>query len=35
MTDKQAVIDVLGRLPERASLEAIAEELRITARAVG
>jgi predicted transcriptional regulator len=31
MTDKQAVIDALGRLPENASLDEIAEELRIMA----
>jgi predicted transcriptional regulator len=31
MTDKQAVIDALGRLPEGASLEEITEELRIMA----
>jgi len=31
MTDKQAVIDALQRLPENASLEEIAEELRIMA----
>ena len=30
MTDKQAVIDALTRLPEDASLEEITEELRIT-----
>ena len=29
MTDKQAVLDALKRLPENASLEEIAEELRI------
>jgi predicted transcriptional regulator len=29
MTDKQAVIDALGRLPENASLDEITEELRI------
>ena len=29
MTDKQAVVDALQRLPENASLEEIAEELRI------
>ena len=31
MTDKQAVMDALGRLPESVSLEEIAEELRIMA----
>jgi predicted transcriptional regulator len=31
MTDKQAVIDALQRLPENASIEDIAEELRIMA----
>ena len=31
MTDKQAVIDALQRLPEDASLEEITEELRIMA----
>lgn len=31
MTDKQAVIDALQRLPENASLEEITEELRIMA----
>ena len=31
MTDKQAVLDALQRLPENASLDAIAEELRIMA----
>lgn len=31
MTDKQAVLDALQRLPENASLEEIAEELRIMA----
>lgn len=31
MTDKEAVIDALRRLPENASLEEIAEELRIMA----
>jgi predicted transcriptional regulator len=31
MTDKEAVIDALARLPENASLEEIAEELRIMA----
>ena len=31
MTDKQAVIDALNRLPESVSLEEIAEELRIMA----
>jgi predicted transcriptional regulator len=31
MTDKQAVIDALGRLPENASLEEITEELQIMA----
>ena len=29
MTDKQAVIDALGRLPENATLEEIPEELKI------
>ena len=29
MTDKQAVIDALQRLPENVSLEEIAEELRM------
>ena len=29
MTDKQAVMDALERLPENASLEEIAEELRL------
>jgi predicted transcriptional regulator len=29
MTDKQAVVDALQRLPENVSLEEIAEELRI------
>ena len=28
MTDKQAVLDALGRLPEDASLDEITEELR-------
>ena len=31
MTDKQAVIDALGRLPEGASLAEITEELHIMA----
>ncbi|MBI4325221.1 MAG: hypothetical protein HY674_08145 [Chloroflexi bacterium] len=31
MTDKQAVIDALNRLPEAASLEEITEELHIMA----
>ena len=31
MTDKQAVLDALQRLPENASFEGIAEELRIMA----
>jgi predicted transcriptional regulator len=31
MTDKEAVIDALNRLPESASLDDIAEELRIMA----
>ena len=31
MTDKQAVLDALQRLPENASLEEIREELRIMA----
>ena len=31
MTDKQAVIDALNRLPEVASLEEITEELHIMA----
>ena len=31
MTDKQAVIDALNRLPEVASLEEITEELQIMA----
>ena len=31
MTDKQAVIDALNRLPEAASLEEITEELQIMA----
>jgi predicted transcriptional regulator len=31
MTDKQAVMDALPRLPEDASLEEISEELRIMA----
>jgi len=31
MTDKQAVIDALHRLPENVSLNEIAEELRIMA----
>lgn len=31
MTDKQAVMDALQRLPENASLEEIAEELNIMA----
>ena len=31
MTDKQAVIDALSRLPEAASLDEITEELRIMA----
>ena len=31
MTDKQAVLDALQRLPEAASLEEITEELRIMA----
>ena len=31
MTDKQAVLDALQRLPGNASLEEIAEELRIMA----
>ena len=31
MTDKEAVVDALQRLPENASLEEITEELRIMA----
>ena len=31
MTDKQAVLDALARLPERATLEEITEELHIMA----
>jgi hypothetical protein len=31
MTDKEAVIDALQRLPENVSLDEIAEELRIMA----
>ena len=31
MTDKQAVVDALNRLPESASLEEITEELHIMA----
>jgi predicted transcriptional regulator len=31
MTDKQAVLDALGRLPESVTLEEIAEELHIMA----
>jgi len=31
MTDKQAVLDALQRLPENATLDEIAEELRIMA----
>jgi predicted transcriptional regulator len=31
MTDKQAVLDALQRLPETSSLEEITEELRIMA----
>lgn len=31
MTDKEAVLDALQRLPENASLEEITEELRIMA----
>jgi len=31
MTDKQAVIDALARLPEAASLEEITEELHLMA----
>jgi hypothetical protein len=31
MTDKEAVLDALQRLPENASLEDITEELRIMA----
>ena len=31
MTDKQAVMDALQRLPENASLDQIAEELRLMA----
>ena len=31
MTDKQAVLDALARLPESATLEEITEELRIMA----
>jgi predicted transcriptional regulator len=31
MTDKQAVIDALSRLPENVSLEQISEELQIMA----
>jgi len=31
MTDKQAVVDALQRLPENASVEEITEELRIMA----
>jgi len=31
MTDKQALLDALKRLPEAASLEEITEELRIMA----
>lgn len=31
MTDKQAVVDALQRLPENASLEEITQELRLMA----
>ena len=31
MTDKQAVLDALDRLPEKASLDEITEELQIMA----
>ncbi len=31
MTDKEAVLDALSRLPENASLEEITEELQIMA----
>ena len=31
MTDKQAVMDALNRLPEKVSLDEITEELRIMA----
>lgn len=31
MTDKQAVLDALGRLPESVTLDEISEELRIMA----
>ena len=31
MTDKQAVMDALQRLPEKVSLDEIAEELRLMA----
>ena len=31
MTDKQAVLDALDRLPERVTLDEITEELRIMA----
>jgi predicted transcriptional regulator len=31
MTDKEALLDALQRLPDNASLEEIAEELRIMA----
>jgi predicted transcriptional regulator len=31
MTDKQAVLDALQRLPENATLEEISEELRVMA----
>lgn len=31
MTDKQAVIDALNRLPETVSLDGITEELRVMA----
>jgi len=31
MTDKQAVMDALQRLPEKASLDEITEELRLMA----
>lgn len=31
MTDKQAVVDALQRLPEKASLDEITEELRLMA----
>ena len=31
MTDKQAVVDALQRLPENASLEEITDELRLMA----